>query len=153
MWKYVQENGQIFQNGKYIDTGYSGSGAGKNDPAKECERNVGPIPRGWYTIGQEISKPTPVTLPLSADDPNYCNPPRDGFLIHGDNTSGTASTGCIVSKRTTRVTIRDSGDNRLQVVKSSTLSIVASTKRKKKISAVGQKRRTRSRTTKGRQIR
>lgn len=122
MWKYVQETGQMFQNTTLIDAGYSGSKVGKNNPAMECEKNVGPIPRGYYTIQGQVSKPTAVTLPLSADDPDYCKPPRDGFLIHGDNSSGTASTGCIVLKRSTRERIRDSGDTRLQVVATSVLT-------------------------------
>jgi len=123
MWKYVQTTGELFQDSQYVDTGYSGSGSAKNDPTRECEKNTGPIPRGWYTIGSEIGKPTPVTLQLTADDPNYCNPPRSGFLIHGDNSSGTASTGCIVVKRSTREKVRDGEDSRLQVVGASVLSV------------------------------
>jgi Protein of unknown function (DUF2778) len=122
VWKYVQSNGQLFFNSDYVETGYSGSSEGRNDSSKECERNVGPIPRGYYNIGSERSNPTAVTLPLTADDPSYCNPTRDGFLIHGDNTSGTASTGCIVIGRITRERIRDSGDIRLRVVQNSLLS-------------------------------
>lgn len=122
MWKYVQATGQMFLDQSLVDTGYSGSKTGKNNPAKECEKNVGPIPRGYYSIGSEVSEPTVVTLPLSPNNPNYCSPPRDGFLIHGDNSSGTASTGCIVLKRTTRERIRDSGDTRLRVVATSVLT-------------------------------
>lgn len=118
MWLYVQSTGDFFWNSAYVETGYSGANPdGKNDPAKECERNVGPIPRGWYTIGTETSAPTPVALPLSADDPTYCKPARSGFMVHGDNSTGTASTGCIILSRRTREKIRDSGDDRLRVVK------------------------------------
>jgi hypothetical protein len=128
MWQYVQKTGVLSRDGTYVDTGYSGSGVGKNNPSKECESNVGPIPRGQYTIGAEIAQPTVVTLPLAAANPNYCNPPRSGFLIHGDNTTGTASTGCIVLRKTTRERIRDSGDNQLTVID----TVVRKPRRKKK---------------------
>jgi hypothetical protein len=123
MWTYIQSTGDLFHNGNYVETGYSGKvPEGKNDPSKECEKNVGPIPQGTYAIGSEIDRPTPVTLPLAADNPNYCNPPRSGFLIHGDNSTGTASTGCIILSKSTRITIRDSGDAQLEVKKESSLS-------------------------------
>lgn len=120
MWVYVQSSGDLFQDGTYVETGYSGAVPdGKNKPDKECAKDVGPIPRGWYNILGETNKPTPVALPLDPDDPNYCNPPRDGFLIHGNNSSGTASTGCVIMSRKTRERIRDSGDGRLRVVRDS----------------------------------
>ena len=121
MWKYVQTTGDLFQDTIYVETGYSGAADGKNDPNKECQIQVGPIPRGWYDIGAQRDKPTPITLPLTADDPDHCDPPRSGFLIHGDNSTGTASTGCIIMSRTTREKIRDSRDTRLQVVRDSKL--------------------------------
>lgn len=120
MWTYVQSTGDLFHGNEYIETGYSGKvPEGKNDPDKECIKNVGPIPRGGYNIGPEKSSPSPVTLILTADNPGYCNPARDGFLIHGDNSTGTASTGCIILSRRTRERIRDSNDNRLKVVRNS----------------------------------
>jgi len=123
MWKYVQSTGEIFKGSTFVEKGYSGKvPEGKNNPDKECVRDVGPIPRGSYTIGKERSKPTPVTLPLTPDDPNYCSPPRSGFLIHGDNSTGTASVGCIILSRKTREAIRDSDDDRLRVVGESVLT-------------------------------
>lgn len=120
MWTYVQSSGDLFHGSEYIETGYSGKlPDGKNDPNKECVKNVGPIPRGTYDIGPEKSSPSPVSLILTANNPNYCNPPRDGFLIHGDNSTSTASTGCIILSRRTRERIRDNNDNRLKVVRNS----------------------------------
>jgi Protein of unknown function (DUF2778) len=120
MWFYVQSSGDLFLDGVYIETGYSGANPeGKNKPDKECSKNVGPIPRGYYSIKAEQGTPSPVALPLLADDPNYCSPARSGFLIHGDNATGTASTGCIILSRKTREKIRDSGDIRLRVVRDS----------------------------------
>jgi hypothetical protein len=137
MWKYVQSTGDLFDaSGKNIARGYSGKNPeGINQPDKECEANVGPIPRGLYDIGRQKDKPTPVTLPLTARDPNHCSPPRSGFLIHGDNSSGTASTGCIVVGRTIRETIRDSGDTTVQVVRASSL------KRNRRIRPIRPKKR------------
>ena len=120
MWKYVQSSGDLFLNGQYMETGYSGAVPdGKNNPDKECVRNVGPIPRGYYNIGAARVGPTPITLPLTADKPNYCNTGRSGFLIHGDNSTSTASEGCIIMSRGLRQTIADSKDKRLLVVRDS----------------------------------
>ena len=123
MWKYVQSSGDLFLSGEYFETGYSGAlPNGKNDPEKECVRNVGPIPRGYYSIGAERIGPTQVTLPLTADDPSHCSPARSGFLIHGDNTTGTASQGCVILSLGMRKTISGSTDKRLQVVRTSVLA-------------------------------
>jgi len=124
MWKYVQTTGEMFQNGNLVDRGYSGTGAGRDNPSMECEINVGPIPRGYYNINPAVDHPRtgPVTMPLTPSDPNYCKPPRTGFMIHGDNSTGNASTGCIILKRSTRERIRDSGDKSLQVVATTRLS-------------------------------
>lgn len=125
MWTYVQSNGDFFFNNEYIETGYSGKDPeGKNKPDKECDKDVGPIPRGYFTIGAEKQTPTPVTLMLTPENPNYCNPKRDNFLIHGDNIAspGTASIGCIILARKTRERVRDSVDKKMRVVKVSTFS-------------------------------
>lgn len=120
MWLYVQKTGDFFLNSTYVETGYSGADPdGKNDPTKECVRNIGPIPRGYYTIGAAVDSPTAVSLPLGADNPSYCSPPRSGFLIHGDNSTGTASQGCIILSRTTRERVNNSTDKRLRVVRDS----------------------------------
>ena len=130
MWIYVQRTGDFFQNSTYIETGYSGKlPEGKNDPAKECVRDIGPIPRGYYTINAAVNSPTVVSLPLVPDTPNYCQPPRSGFLIHGDNSTGTASTGCIILTRSTRERVTGSNDKRLRVVADSVRSERVSGKR------------------------
>lgn len=122
MWLYVQSTGDLFSGSSYVETGYSGAvPGGKNDPSKECVRNVGPIPRGYYSVGSAIQTPTPTTLPLTADNPAYCTPPRSGFLIHGDNSTSTASQGCIILSRATRDRINASDDQRLRVVANSAL--------------------------------
>ena len=36
-------------------TGYSGASDLKNDPESQCVSDLGPLPRGWYTIGAVLS--------------------------------------------------------------------------------------------------
>ena len=77
--------------------GYSGRGAGLNNPAAQNQRNVGPIPRGDYTVGAPTRRRGPMTLPLTPDPGNDMQG-RSGFLVHGDNPAqnNTASEGCII---------------------------------------------------------
>src|SRR5262249_32036819 len=115
-WTYSQSSGQLTRDGRTIATGYSGTGAGRNNPAAENERNVGPIPRGRYAIGRAHDTAThgPHVMSLTPDGNNALG--RDGFLIHGDNLRHDASTGCIILPRNIRDQISDSGDNQLEVV-------------------------------------
>jgi hypothetical protein len=120
MWTYQQSTGNMLDaSGNLVCTGYSGAPAGKNDPTKQCLQNVGPIPRGAYTIGAPQNTVThgPYVLPLTPDPANnMCG--RTGFLIHGDSIQnpGTASQGCIILNLTCRQQIWTSGDPGLQVV-------------------------------------
>jgi hypothetical protein len=104
----------IKQDGKYdtLGVGYSGSlsKGGRNDPSKQCESDIGPIPRGLYTIGPPGPGPSPYSLRLTPDPSNdMCG--RSGFLIHGDSVShpGDASDGCIILSRAEREAIVKSG--------------------------------------------
>ncbi|HWG19170.1 MAG TPA: tlde1 domain-containing protein [Terracidiphilus sp.] len=120
MWSYQQTAGELFDNdGNLTGTGYSGSPEGKNDPSKQCIPDVGPIPRGSYTIGQPFSSSAhgPFVLPLDPDPANdMCG--RSGFLIHGDSIEhpGAASEGCIIMPRPVRESVWNSGDRLLTVV-------------------------------------
>lgn len=122
-WVWKQSTGELFRRGSPVvtpfATGYAGLGAGRNNPELQCAKDIGPLPRGWYTIGPATSEPAPVTLPLAPDTANdMCG--RTGFLIHADNVQrpGWASNGCIVIlDRTKREQIRDSGVNRLEVIR------------------------------------
>jgi hypothetical protein len=126
MWKYSQTTGELFDpNGALLDTGYSGKGAAKNQPDQQCVANLGPIPRGYYTIGAAVDHPRlgPVALPLAPDAANdMCG--RSEFFVHGDSVShpGNASDGCIIMTRTTRQHLDGNPDKRLLVVRSSVLS-------------------------------
>lgn len=104
-WIYSQSTGAIWKP-DFIGfaVGYSGYGAGKNNPILESERNVGPIPRGFYVIGKPYTstKVGPIAIPLSP----HCHKAheRTDLLIHGDSIKnpGSASKGCIVLPRSTR---------------------------------------------------
>jgi len=120
-WLYKQATGQLFHNDKLIGIGYSGSPAGKNNPAMQNVRAVGPIPQGWYTIGPAYTEPyehkAPPVMHLIPDAANEMFG-RDGFLIHGDSVAapGTASEGCIIMARPIRELVSSSSDRRLQVL-------------------------------------
>ncbi len=139
MWKYSQSTGDLFSpGGDLVDTGYAGKGNAKNDPDQQCVADTGPIPRGFYDIQPGITHPKlgPVALRLEPDTGNnMCG--RVGFFIHGDKVSdpGNASEGCIIMKRTTRETVDQSVDKRLQVVRQSSLSSAAEPARRKRRAA------------------
>src|SRR4051812_39777967 len=103
MYCYIQSSGKVYYQGpgytNLIAQGYSGYGDHKNNPDSQCFQDLGPIPRGIWTIGlledfttsggQIIHNclrltPQPAT--------NVCQ--RSGFWIHGGNASGTSSEGC-----------------------------------------------------------
>jgi hypothetical protein len=121
MWRYVQSTGELYEpTGTLHSRGYSGRGTAKNDPAKQCVVDQGPIPRGDYTIKGAIDHPQlgPVSMPLSPDAANnMCG--RSAFYIHGDSSShpGQASDGCVImSPRHVREAIDESADKALRVI-------------------------------------
>ena len=109
-----------------ITFAYSGRGVGLNNPA-ECGRHgvegvedAGPIPPGWYTIGDPVESHGGFALPLIPDPQNMMFG-RGSFLIHGDLITAwknpqRASLGCIIAGRVPRWAVHGSKDRRLQVV-------------------------------------
>jgi len=103
-WKYHSDTGLIESpTGFKLGDGYSGNGAGLNNPAMESAPMHGPIPRGAWTIGTFHDDPGgkgPVVAHLTpcVDTHTFG---RSGFMIHGDNQAlnHTASEGCIVAPR------------------------------------------------------
>ena len=85
------------REGLILTIGYSGWGSATNDPTQEHVRGRGPIPRGTYMIGppRHSKNVGPVAMylwPIGHDAHG-----RSALMIHGDNTTGTASKGCIVA--------------------------------------------------------
>lgn len=121
-WIYHQATGKIYHD-KQLESslGYAGSGIWKNNPSGETQKNLGPLPRGKYTIadhfihhphaGKHVLRLTP-----SPSNQMYG---RSGFLIHGDSIQapGTASNGCIILPYAVRQKVFASGDRALEVVK------------------------------------
>lgn len=120
MWIYQQSTGKILDpDGAVIGYGYSGKGIHKNNPEAQSQHDEGPIPEGYYTIGDPHNTVThgPFVLPLNPDPQNKMFG-RSGFLIHGDSVThpGTASLGCIIAARYIREDIAKSPVKLLGVV-------------------------------------
>ena len=118
-WKWDQSAGELSRNGAFVSKGYSGFRANANDPAKQAERGLGPIPRGnWRMVSIGDSPNTgPRTIVLEPE-PGTDTCGRSAFRIHGDNARGdrSASHGCIILPRAVREQIWRSGDRALIVV-------------------------------------
>lgn len=120
MWTFVSGTGDFLFNGAPFAKGYSGNGAGRNNPRMENIKQVGPIPKGrWKIVGQPFDSVANGRFCLRLA-PNHGTDTlgRSGFLIHGDSlsTPGTASRGCIILPRPVRAAIWASGDTDLEVV-------------------------------------
>ena len=118
-WRYSQKTGDLSHDGKIVGSGYAGFGEGVNNPADQAIPDVGPIPRGFYTIGPAFTHPAagPMTMRLTPQ-PGTDTFGRSGFLMHGDTASmdHTASHGCIIQNRSVRATVAVSDDRTLEVV-------------------------------------
>jgi len=93
-------------------TCYSGvSGIYRNNPSQTGERNYGPIPEGtWYITGVTQSR-GPLTIVLEAAQRSQLKGRDDDFRIHGDNSYGQASAGCIIMDRVYRERIARAYNN------------------------------------------
>lgn len=120
MWTYRQRTGELLDKDlKLVANGYSGFGDGENRPEMENHPDLGPIPRGIYTVGvpHDTDSHGPFVMSLTPAPANEMFG-RSGFLCHGDSVShpGSASHGCIIFPRVIREQIWNSGDHRLEVV-------------------------------------
>src|SRR5450755_2460166 len=90
-WYYSQTTGRLNRDGNPLSgkKGYSGSGAGKDNPQMEGVPEVGPIPAGTYRIGMAYDDTKrkngkgPVVMRLTPQNHNAHG--RTNFLIHGDS--------------------------------------------------------------------
>ncbi len=116
-WRYSQSTGILYHNRTRIAKGYSGKGNSKNSGADEALKNQGPIPIGSYSIGipYNSNKVGPYAIPLTPV--GHSAHGRTAFLIHGDNSTKTASEGCIIiSPQSIRRKVINSRDLKLDVV-------------------------------------
>lgn len=124
MWTWDQSAGRLYRDGQLVSTGYSGKGRGKNNPALQGVRGVGPIPRGRWRIAElyDSQRVGPYALKLFAVDgvldDTHAGTGRGAFRIHGDSRvrPGDASNGCIILPRNIRELIWKSGDRDLEVI-------------------------------------
>ena len=126
MWIYNIRQGTITSpDGEVEGHGYSGQPQYKNDPTAVAIHNEGPIPPGRYTMSTFFHSEGPrykhpkgkyVCQLIPALDNNMFK--RAGFMIHGDSISepGTASDGCIIQGRATRISMAMSDDHDLLVI-------------------------------------
>lgn len=115
MWRYDQSSGVLTHRGVFVARGYAGRGAGRNNPALDGVKGVGPIPAGRYRIGRArtSARTGPVVMDLTPI--GHDAEGRSAFQIHGDNASGDASSGCIILPRPVRERIAASPDRELEV--------------------------------------
>ena len=120
MWTYSQGTGDIADaSGVVVGRGYSGHGAGLNNPDMQNVPDVGPIPQGRYTFGEVIAHDPVVgeyAIPLIPDPANEMHG-RSAFFIHGNNLQNnhSASEGCIVLAFTVRQEMYESADHAIEV--------------------------------------
>ena len=121
MLTYSQSTGDLRDaRGVLLGVGYSGHGDGLNNPRAQGAPDVGPIPRGLWSIGAPVdtAEHGPFVLPLTAHAQTDCCG-RSGFLVHGDEVQHhgehLASLGCIVLPRAVREAIWSSGDHVIEV--------------------------------------
>lgn len=118
MWIYKQSTGQLFnKDNALIGTGYAGSGKGKNNPALQEVENVGPLPRGLYTMKPPVNTVShgPYAIRLEPHPENQMFG-RDGFLCHGERIGqppGNASLGCMIQNILVRKRMWGSGEDPL----------------------------------------
>jgi len=125
MWTFEQSTGRMTRpTHDLLAKGYAGGNCGnnpegKNNPSMQDCKEIGPLPVGFYMLGQLIERhprlgPFVIVLIPDVDNEMFG---RGDFRIHGDTTpAGNASEGCIILPRWARLEMAHSDDRRLQVV-------------------------------------
>lgn len=119
-WTYKQSTGELFRDGKLIETGYSGVPTNKNNPDREQVRGMGPIPRGRWKIGSTGTSKGPLTITLYHIDGNTYSRDMGTFRMHGDKRRGMkgfASEGCIIMGPATRLLVSKDHGAILEVIR------------------------------------
>ena len=118
---YSQTRGSVTdESGALIAEGWSGHGAGKNNPDMQDAHNLGPLPQGLYRVGPWQTHPRlgPICAPLTQIEGETFG--RSAFWIHGPSTApshyGQESEGCIVVPRADRLAIQALGPGFVRVV-------------------------------------
>lgn len=107
---YSQSLGLLHKDGGLVASGWSGNGVGKNNPAKQGERCVGPLPQGLWIVGiwQDHPRLGRMVAPLTQIEGDTFG--RSEFWIHGPAMAkdrwGNESLGCIVIPFAGRIRVR-----------------------------------------------
>lgn len=109
-FQYHSETGvfeELADDGTWVqvEVGYSGCGAGRNNPALEAKAGVGPVPRGRYIIGSPHHSERVGPVAMFLTPVGHDARKRSALMIHGDNSTHTASRGCVVLTRNVRTNI------------------------------------------------
>jgi hypothetical protein len=116
---YKQTTGQLMLDNQVIGTGYSGKGVGKNNPAMQNQKNIGPIPAGDYIIhirqtDQKTGEPVIILHPATETFGRW---PGETFCIQPDsNPPGNAPAAGIVMPRDVREKIDTAPLTKVRVV-------------------------------------
>ncbi len=97
---YRQSTGELkTDGGEFICRAYAGRGGGKNSPVWQSVQNIGPLPRGKYTVSSPVVDHALLGPALMLEpDPANAMFHRAGFAFHLANPHwpGDSSEGCIV---------------------------------------------------------
>lgn len=107
-WTWKQAAGQLWRGEKLIAKGYAGAPGHKNKTESEGLRNKGPIPRGLWRMKSVIMQHKRLGSYVIVLEPvSHDALKRSAFLVHADNVNrpGTASEGCIILDRITRIAL------------------------------------------------
>ena len=117
MQTYRQSTGLYEVRADLRALGYSGHGAGLNNPALEGDPGVGPIPAGPWRIGPAAAHPRLGPCVMALSPVGHDAHGRSAFFIHGDNAAADhgASHGCIILPRPIREAIAAAADRALFV--------------------------------------
>ena len=107
---YEQATGKLSEDtGKVIGIGWAGHLQGRNNPEMQNVKDVGPLPKGKYIVGdpEDSAKLGPLAFPLTPDPSNEMFG-RSSFYIHGASLDHPAlsSDGCMIQGRVAREYIR-----------------------------------------------
>jgi hypothetical protein len=129
MFTYEQKTGKLRNSVRsLVGTGYSGNGIGLNNASFQNVHDVGPLPRGLWTIeliADEHGKPVdhngkhaPVFRLLPKEGTQTFG--RSDFEFHGDLIGhvgeNIASKGCVILNHDSRLKILVSSDRELEVI-------------------------------------
>jgi len=94
---YNQRTGQLTLDNQVIGTGFSGTGAAKNNPALQKQKKIGPIPVGeWRVAGRRNDANTAepiLELQFFNGIKIAGRMPSEAFTIHSDNAPNAGESG------------------------------------------------------------